>query len=384
MEPLKERITLRSILLYDNFWERYKSAHNMRDIEVKEVEKMLLCQDPSKGFLTFGCLKCGTTKTIHFSCNSRICTRCGKIYADKWAESVANSLFDVTHRHVVMTIAEELWPYVKEHRRLQKVMMDCAITVFKDVFKFRQRRKVIPAFVVALHPFGKDLGFRPHIHILVAEGGFCDDKWVSIPFFSYEALRKCWQYQILTRFKAELKESNPEIGHLVDRLFKEKKEGFYVRAKDRIMKRRQIARYIGRYIRHPAIAESRITSFDGKTVIFYYERCESEDKRVKTRYYKSMSSDVFITSVLQHIPDRQFKMVRYYGAYSRVKKSHFRHFLRQSMFQATIPLSAEETGILCDNCGCKMVLIEYNSPGPPKIDKNEILLGDKLPHWFSA
>lgn len=377
------RITLREILLYDNFWEKYKSTHNLRSTEIKEVEKMLHCQDPDKGFLTFQCPECGEIKIIHFSCNSRICTHCGKKYADKWAERVASSVFNVPHRHVVMTIAKELWPYVKERRELQKVLMDCAVNVFKDVFKHQQRgKRIIPAFVAVLHPFGRDLEFRPHIHILIAEGGFCGNRWIPIPYFNYEGLRKCWQYQVLTVFKKELKGDYPEIGRIVDMLFKEKENGFYVRAKDRIYSRKHIARYIGRYIRHPAIAESRIVKFDGERVTFYYEK--HDDNGRKIRHYRTMDIEDFITAILQHIPERQFKMVRYYGAYCRVMKRYYRCLTLQSIFQSTLVVFLKEKGILCPRCGCRMVLVEYSTPGPPEFQEIQIGKWGRISDWLSA
>jgi hypothetical protein len=283
-----------------------------------------------------------------------------------------------------MTISEELCPYMKKNRELQKVMMDCAINVFKDVFEYQQRgKKIRPAFIVVLHPFGKDLGFKPHIHILVAEGGFHNDKWIPIPYFNYEALRKCWQYQILTEFKRRLRDKHPEIGQLVNKLFKEKENGFYVRAKDRITTKRHIARYIGRYVRHPAVAESRITHFDGERVTFYYEKAEGEDKRIKTRHYKIIKVEEFILAILQHIPERQFKMVRYYGAYNRVLKKNYSWLILQSISQQKITQYTEERGIICEKCRCKMILVEYQSLDPPKIE-NKTSKEHNLSDWFSA
>ena len=52
---------------------------------------------------------------------------------------------------------------------------------------------------------------------------------------------------------------------LIDRLFREHKDGFYVYAKRRVSKPRQIAGYIGRYLRHPAVAVSRISDFNVET-----------------------------------------------------------------------------------------------------------------------
>lgn len=39
-----------------------------------------------------------------------------------------------------------------------------------------------------------------------------------------------------------------------------------MRAKDTIGNKKEMVKYIGRHIRHPAIAESRIESYDGERV----------------------------------------------------------------------------------------------------------------------
>ncbi|MEA2074602.1 MAG: transposase [Euryarchaeota archaeon] len=51
-------------------------------------------------------------------------------------------------------------------------------------------------------------------------------------------------------------------------MFKDYLEGFYVHAPEesRITSRHRIARYVARYVRHPAIANSRICGYNGREV----------------------------------------------------------------------------------------------------------------------
>jgi hypothetical protein len=55
-------------------------------------------------------------------------------------------------------------------------------------------------------------------------------------------------------------------------LFKNYPEGFVINGERRFEKGEgwNMARYIGRYVKHPPIAESRIIAFDGKKVTFWY------------------------------------------------------------------------------------------------------------------
>ena len=57
-----------------------------------------------------------------FTCKSRFCTSCGKIYVDKWVESMISKLINVRHRHIVFTIPEELRIYFGKDRSKLKLL----------------------------------------------------------------------------------------------------------------------------------------------------------------------------------------------------------------------------------------------------------------------
>lgn len=76
-----------------------------------------------------------------------------------------------------------------------------------------------------------------------------------------------------------------------------------------------VAKYIGRYLARPAIAEYRIVEYNGKIVHYWYE-----DHRTGKRVDKKLPVYKFLFELLQHIPPKHFRMVGRYGLYSR--KSH--------------------------------------------------------------
>jgi hypothetical protein len=66
--------------------------------------------------------------------------------------------------------------------------------------------------------------------------------------------------------------------------------------------------YLGRYISRPPIAMSRIKHYDGSDVVFDYL-----DHRDQQHKQKRCTIDDFITRLIRHIPDKGFRMIRYYG-----------------------------------------------------------------------
>ena len=53
---------------------------------------------------------------------------------------------------------------------------------------------------------------------------------------------------------------------------------------------------------------SRLKHYDGNTVVYEYL-----DHRTKTRCHETCEGEEFIERLTQHIPDKGFRMIRYYG-----------------------------------------------------------------------
>jgi len=101
-----------------------------------------------------------------------------------------------------MSVPEELWGVMKRfRRRVLKVYMDAAIIAINDTLSYFLRKDVMAGVVVVLHPFSRDLGFKPHLHILVTEGGF-DKKGRFVPksFIPARAHGSIRCLQVLKRF----------------------------------------------------------------------------------------------------------------------------------------------------------------------------------------
>jgi len=367
-----QHITINHIFSDNRNWDVYRYRHRdeLRYVEVAEVEKMLSCTE--HGYRLFECSGCGEIMVVHFGCNSRVCTHCGKRFTDQWADSIARKMFDVKHRHVVLTIPEELRSVFYEDRTLLKVLMDCAITAISNVMEWKLNYRAVPGIVVVLHTYGKDMKFNPHLHCLVTEGGFKNNgMWVDLHYFPYPMVRRSWQYQLLTRLK-EVVEDTLENRRLIDYLFNRYPEGFYIRAKDTINNKKKMIKYIGRYIRHPAVAESRIVSYDGKQVVFWYD--DDDD----IRHYVTMDVGEFIHAVIDHIPDKQFKTIRHYGAYSRGIKRKFKRLLGLvSIVQTKLVKFNELWCPTCPNCGKKMDFVLSGKGEPPPM----LEFGERLSDW---
>jgi len=123
-----------------------------------------------------------------------------------------------------------------------------------------------------------------------------------------------------------------------------------------VTKPRKVARYIGRYLRHPAIAESRITGFNSETnTVTFWHQLNGAVETV------TMSAQEFMGHLVRIIPDKNLKLIRYYGLYARRTRSRLQKILT--------PLSREKPKIQhrkelvkCPKCGSTMELIGVTRP----------------------
>ena len=359
------KLSFKLVLSLNDNWDTYvrNCIYKIREVEKREVEKMLLCMDPKKGHSVYMCSECGKTEVFAHSCKSRICSICGKKHADEWAEKINKEMYGVPYRHIILTVSDKLWPYFEGNSILQKLMLDTAAKVMKDIVKNYngKDRKAEPGIIMVLHPFGRDLKTNMHVHMLMTEGGLSPSgKWISMPYIDYRTIRKKWQYYILTALKKAMK-GDRELAKIIDWCFKERTNGFNIQAKRRIEgKTKKAARYMARYVRHPAIADSRIIGYDTRNVTFIYER-EGKQHTVVIDKFE------FIHNVIKHIPDKNFKMIRYYGIHGRRGKKAasiamerlglvVKYIIRPFSWRKNIKEYAGKDPLKCKSCGGEMLL----------------------------
>jgi len=355
-------------------WYYYIQTHNIRDVELKEVEKALGCYGQGNGCFVYWCSHCDTFIFQSLGCNSRICSCCGKRYADTWALALSKRMFKIPHRHFVISIASELWSYLQSDRKLWKTYMDSVIDTLDDyVPKLMHKKHFRVGAIVILHPFGKDMKFQPHLHLIITEGGFDENKnWIPCKYFPANGLAECWKYHVCKN----LSQAGVPF-KITDWCFRNKRFYVWIHKDGTINSPKQIARYLGRYVRHPAIANSRIDSFDVSSdqIHFHYEN------HMHNKIDVVMSQNQFIDALLQHIPEPQFKMIRYYGTYARRTKKIFKSYLQSSIEQKLLLIygvKKPEKIFYCQKCGEKLQFVDVMKKPPPK----SIKLQTELLDWF--
>lgn len=304
---------------FSGFWEMNERLfpEEYREHIKETVEKTIKCGTKDIGYARYECLGCEgnpAPKFVCFTCKSRFCHGCGKKYTDDWAEKQQAMIFDVPHRHMVFTIPKELRKvFYHDRKKLNELSKQVAEVFQYHNYQRSKKRGLRSGIITVIHTFGRDLKFNPHIHALVTEGALDNkNEWVSSGgYIPYDYLRKSWQKVVLDLIKKWFS-CDQQMNRLVNELYRRYPNGFYVNAEKKITNAKGVARYIGRYLARPAIAEYRIENYDGEKVHYWYE-----DHRTGKRIDKQVGVFRFIYEILQHIPPKHFRMVGRYGLYSR-------------------------------------------------------------------
>ena len=355
--------------IFQDHWEEFlrqrkdEIPEDMQPSVIEAVSKMLRCGTKEMGYAIYLCPNCRQhpEKIVFFTCKSRFCTSCGKAYVDDWVDKMSTQILDVSHRHLVFTIPEQLRARIYWNRELLKILSDTAAKVVME-----NVQNATAGIITVVHTFGRDLGFNPHVHVLMTEGGLNDDgNWINVNFLSYSKLRKQWQYHLLIQLRKHLPETKGVSG-LIDKLFVKYPNGFYVNAETKMDDAQKAAKYVGRYIARPAIAESRIQGYDGETVTFSYE--DHETGETKSEILPVLQ---FIGRLVMHIPMKGYQMVKRYGLYARHIRPAFRKalellrkakqlllsfFTKKVTWRQRIINSFRKDPLLCPVCGAEMEL----------------------------
>ena len=356
-------------LIFQEHWQEFKARYKgvIREVEINEVEKMLSCKDESRGGFMFYCKPCDRYEFIPFGCNSRLCSSCGKRYTDQWASMLAEKLLPkIIYRHLVFGVPQMLWIYFKKDKKLYKVLMDVSYLTIKETFSKMKNKNLMPGAVNVFHSFGRDIKHQPHNHMIVTEGGFNKNgEFISIGnYIHYDNLHRKWQYKILKALKKHIP------ANVIDETYRKYPDGFcvYVRP-DRIKSNKELSKYIGRYVRHPAIANSRIVAYNGEAVKFFYK---DHDGNI---HYKIMLVYDFMLAIIQHIPEKNQKLIRGYGVYSRRKIRKIREVQSSITKSISSKISNKRTAY-CYYCKERMEFVGYIRK-PPDKDMS------KITNWIS-
>lgn len=313
--------TLRHVLQTNSIWWKYFKKHEdtIPPVAVENIVKMLSCGLVVRGSAQYTCeaIGCHHSKLVNFTCKSRFCPSCGKKLTEAWIQTQKITLPETEYQHITFTMPKTLWRLFDLNRTL---LNDLPRLAYEVVQSLCRAKKIMLAVFVAIHTFGRDLQWHPHIHLSTTRGGLSFDKSTWKPFyFKKKALMKAWKYRLIRLLREKYKNNQlmlppslrsfcPDIQSFNQWLNTLYQRHWIVHCGKPSKSHWRNVSYLGRYLKRPPIAQSRLKHYGGGRIVFNYL-----NHRTNKHQNFECSDDEFIRRFIQHIPPKHFRMIRYYG-----------------------------------------------------------------------
>ena len=109
------------------------------------------------------------------SCHQRYCPQCQGLATERWLQAQKARLLACAHHHLIFTIPHELNDLWMFNRVLMAQLLFAAVRdTLGELLGDPKYLGARPAFMLALHTWGRSLVLHPHIHALVADGGLTE------------------------------------------------------------------------------------------------------------------------------------------------------------------------------------------------------------------
>jgi Zn finger protein HypA/HybF involved in hydrogenase expression len=277
------------------------------------VHKFLDCGDLEHGFARVRCDHCKHEYLLAFSCKGRwFCPSCHQKKVQLFGALLTETiLFPVPHRHFTFGIPKMLRTYFRFDRALLKDLChlahECLLEYLRTTLNLPDGH---PGMVMAIHTFGEYMDFHPHLHALVADGLFArDGLFYVLPDASLKPLEELFRARVITflvdKGLLPVARANMLRGWV--------HSGFNVHRSRRVQpdERADLERLAQYIIRNPFAVEKMQANQPGDSIIYR----SAMNPKIQ-RNFEVFSPCDFIAAITQHIPDKSFQLVRYYGWYS--------------------------------------------------------------------
>lgn len=300
-------------------------AHRLRltGPQTCAVRDIVACRTERLGGHLEVCPECGFSRGSYNSCRNRHCPKCQILRQELWAEAQEALLLPSLYFQIVFTIPGELHAFF---RRAPEVCLTLLFDAVSETLTGVARTKLEATigFTLVLHTWNQKLGFHPHLHCIVPAGGLSLDglRWIRTSgrfFLPVKSLRKVFRGKLLSKIERALRtgEIKDDLSSSLA-LLRRTPKVWNVYAKRPLAGPGHVVRYLSRYVHRIAIANSRITTYDGLSVTFRYK----DRAGGNVTKHRTVSGPDFARLFLQHVLPPRFVRIRHYGFLAARSRKH--------------------------------------------------------------
>ncbi len=365
--------TIQSIFLIG--YAVFEKMHPLPEFVRQAAHSIMVCRTAVLGGHTQSCPDGHFHRVWYNSCKHRMCPQCAYLRVQQWLAKQKARILRCDHFHVIFTIPEELrflWHF--NVKIMNQILFTCSRDTLFELLSDEKYMGAKPGIIASLHTWTKTLLTHLHIHCLVTGAGLSSTgEWISAQksfLLPYGVIRDVFRRNIRKAVMKALDKGElvlpddmrpQQLRNLTNKLGRKK---WNVRICEKYSHGDGVLTYLARYLRGGPVSNSRIVEIRDNKVTFNYGR--------KKRKLMTLPINEFIERFLQHIPQPNAILVRYYGLYCPNKKDDLkkcRKLLGQEPMEEPEQIrwqdcftDSSDPPELCPICGKRLVISSVIRP----------------------
>ena len=215
----------------------------------------------------------------------------------------------------------------KNGDKLHNLLFKASASVINEWFEKRCNLRV--GTVSVLHTAGSDLKYHPHVHMIVSRGGydlrlnkyrFIEGDYLCKNEILGKLLKKKFSDMLLAEYsKGEIvlygnQKDEKDLRQWMNGL---DNKHWIVNIEKPLEDIKQIVGYVGRYTKRACMSEYKLERVNETEIAFSYNDYKNTPRgEAAKQAIISLSPVAFLDRLLQHVPTKRYRMVRYSGLYN--------------------------------------------------------------------
>jgi len=328
----------------------------------KALAAMKICRSQQSAKMLASCTACDERRYLPHSCGHRSCPHCQAHESQQWLERQLKKQVPADYFLVTFTLPAQFRSLAKSHqRKIYAQMIQCCWDTLKRFSQNDQALQGIPGAIAVLHTHNRQLGYHPHVHIVIPAAAIDpvkrlwrtkttrrNSKADSKPFlFNHKALAKVFRAKMLQAITDEgltLPSKYPTTWNVGCQS---------VGSGDKALV------YLGRYLYRGVIQEKDVFACDNGNITFRY-------RNSKTRQFefRTVTGEKFLWLLLQHVLPKGFRRTRNFGFLHPNSKQLIQvvQLLFKFVPNRALAWVRKRPDMVCNACGGIMKIIETRIP----------------------
>ena len=332
---------------------------HLRPYQLRALEAIATCGTPAAGMHAAVCDACDTIHMVPNTCGNRSCPHCQGRERAQWVANRRAELLPCDYFHVVFTLPPELRSLTSA---FPQTVLGCMMRAAGDAVDYLCRDpRHLGAEVgqmAVLHTWRRDLGWHPHVHLIVTDGGWnaAQQRWITAhrygpdrcPFLlPVETLQAAFQRRLrrlLLRAYHQQDFASPPP-HLTSRLSSVDRftaclnaaiaRPWVIRIEPPFGGPDAVLKYLGAYVNRVACSPARITAHDPQAgTVTYTWRTNADPHHLHSA---TIPATDFLTRFAQHILPPRFHRIRFRGLWATAYRATKLHVVQRALGITTPP-----------------------------------------------